>query len=63
MEKHSPKKDRNEMSTLPEVKSGKNYHNLEGMGILNARGGVGGIARFANNARFNSISHPPSMVT
>jgi hypothetical protein len=62
MEIVSPK-DKNEMSGLPELKPGKNYHNLEGMGDLNKIGGVGGMARFANNGRLNSISHPPSMVT
>jgi hypothetical protein len=63
MERLSPKENKNNESILPTIKSGKNIANLDGMGTLNAQGGVGGLARFANNQRLNSISHSPSLVT
>tara|TARA_B110000285_G_scaffold108494_1_gene123159 strand:+ start:369 stop:683 length:315 start_codon:yes stop_codon:yes gene_type:complete len=33
------------------------------MGTLNAKGGVGGLARFANNQRLMSVDHSASMMT
>ena len=47
---------------LPELKTSKAILNLEGMGILNAKGGVGGMARFANNHKM-SVDHSSSMMT
>ena len=50
-------------TSLPELKSGKAILNLEGMGALNAKGGVGGMARFANNHKMMSVDHSSSMMT